>query len=73
MMSKGLNGTFFNSLPEGLIVYNNFEVSHVSIWKTRLYQSFIQAVDENGGIYTHRWGDAPLHTIGTPLYLGVQT
>jgi hypothetical protein len=26
-------------------------------------QAWLQAVDLNGGIYRHRWGDAPVHTL----------
>jgi hypothetical protein len=48
---------------EGNVIYNNFELSRASIWKTELWNDFMAAVDESGHVYSDRWGDAPLHTI----------
>jgi hypothetical protein len=48
---------------EGNVIYNNFELSHVSIWKSRLWKDYMAAVDQSGRVYADRWGDAPLHTI----------
>lgn len=53
----------FSNWTEGVVVYNNFEISRVTIWKHPLWRNFINAIDESGKVYTHRWGDAPIHTI----------
>jgi hypothetical protein len=54
---------FRDHWPEGSVIYNNFELSSAKIWKTPLWNDFMSAVNENGGVYRDRWGDAPLHTI----------
>ncbi|KAM0747060.1 nucleotide-diphospho-sugar transferase [Meredithblackwellia eburnea MCA 4105] len=46
------------------IIYNNFEISKRSIWESDAYLSYFNHIDQNGGIYRWRWGDAPIHTIG---------
>lgn len=61
----------FKSWPEGRVIYNNFELSRLSLWKSELWVEYMRSVDISGKVYTHRWGDAPLHTIfvllGIPL------
>lgn len=54
---------FRNHWYEGNVIYNNFELSHAKIWKTRLWNDYMSAVDKSGRVYDDRWGDAPLHTI----------
>jgi hypothetical protein len=51
MARHDINGTFFREWPEGLVFYNNFEISHRSIWATSLYKEFISEVHKVGGIY----------------------
>ena len=53
----------FMSWKEGLVIYNNFELSRLSIWQTELWKKFISSIERSGGIYLKRWGDAPIHTI----------
>ena len=61
----------FSKWKEGRVIYNNFELSRLSLWKTPLWKDFMHSVDASGMVYTRRWGDAPLHTIfvllGVPL------
>jgi hypothetical protein len=61
----------FQKWKEGLVIYNNFELSRVSIWKTQLWRDYLGSIESSGGIYLKRWGDAPIHTIyvllGVPL------
>jgi hypothetical protein len=70
----GINRTevFFDKWPENLVIFNNFEVSHVSVWQNPVWKAFMAEVDESGGIYMLRWGDAPLHTIGISMILKVE-
>lgn len=60
---------FFKSWPDPYVFYNNFEISHFSIWRTKLWREYSQYITSNGGIYMKRWGDAPIHTIGVSLLL----
>ena len=32
-------------------------------------QAFIEHMDQSGGIYYHRWGDAELHTLTVALFM----
>ena len=62
--------SFFHSLKPPRIFYNNFEISHTSLWKNPLWLRFADLVDRSFGIYMHRWGDAPLRTIGVGMMVG---
>lgn len=64
-----LSHVFFNEINEPDVFYNNFELSHVSIWKNPIWLDYIDYILKLGGIYSHRWGDAPIHTIGLGLFL----
>jgi hypothetical protein len=62
---------YFDKWPENLVIFNNFEISHVSIWQNPVWKAFIREIDESGGIYYWRWGDAPIHTIAVSMILRV--
>ena len=54
-----LNGSFgksmfYNEWPRGQVFYNNFEISHSSVWRSSRYRSFFEQVDREGGIYYSR-------------------
>jgi hypothetical protein len=63
---------FFDKWPENLVVFNNFEISHVSVWQNPVWKAFMAEIDKAGGIYMLRWGDAPIHTIGVSMILKVE-
>jgi hypothetical protein len=46
--------------------YNNFELGTMRLKRHKLYNDWFEHVDskEPFGIFRHRWGDAPLHTLG---------
>jgi len=54
---------------DGAAVYNNFEISHASVWRDPVVRSFFDFIDHHGGIYHIRWGDAPLRSIAVSLVL----
>jgi len=54
---------------EPKIFYNNFEISAVSLWMSKSYQDYIHFIDQLGGIYYYRWGDAPIKSIAVALFL----
>ncbi len=49
--------------PNPVVIYNNFEISHSSVWRHPVWLKYRDYLDWLGGIYTLRWGDAPIHTI----------
>lgn len=68
---KPHNRTFLNEWQEGEVFYNNFEISHVSIWTDKMWLDFIRSERTLRGIYEVRWGDAPLHTIGVSMIVPI--
>ena len=49
--------------------YNNMFVTNVTLWTTAPMRPFLEYIDRQGGIYTNRWGDAPIHTVAVGLFL----
>ncbi|CAF2092253.1 unnamed protein product [Rotaria magnacalcarata] len=46
------------------IIFTNFAIANVSLFRDHsLIRAWLHKVDLNGGIYRHRWGDAPIHTL----------
>ena len=43
--------------------FTNVLVTRVSWWFRPKVQAFLRDVDASGGIYMHRWGDAPIQTV----------
>ncbi|CAG8463607.1 8822_t:CDS:2 [Dentiscutata erythropus] len=48
---------------------SNFEIADLSLWRGEAYTKFFNFLEEKGGFYYERWGDAPVHTIATALFL----
>jgi len=55
--------------PRGRVFYNNFEISDLDVWRSPEYREYIDYIDRTGGIYYHRWGDAPIKTIAVTLFV----
>jgi hypothetical protein len=52
------------------IFYNNFEVANASMWRAEpRIAAWLHQVDESGGIYRRRWGDAPIRTLAIIQFL----
>ncbi|CAG8803026.1 21575_t:CDS:2, partial [Cetraspora pellucida] len=49
--------------------WSNFEIGDLNLWRSDEYSIFFNFLDEKGGFYYERWGDAPIHTIATALFL----
>lgn len=56
-------------IPHGLMFYNNFELASVRWFREGHYRQMFEVLDRAGGIYLHRWGDAPIHTLGVYLFI----
>ncbi|KAH3901133.1 mannosyltransferase YUR1 SCDLUD_002615 [Saccharomycodes ludwigii] len=49
--------------------WSNFEVGSLSFYRSEKYNNFVAYLDNTGGFYYERWGDAPIHTIGALMLL----
>lgn len=58
------NETTFHLVPT---FSTNFEVASIQLLQSEKFQLWFNAVDSSGGIYLHRWGDAPLRFVGLSL------
>ena len=57
------------NIEENKMYYTNFEVCNVKWFNSQDYMSFYKKIDENGGIMTHRWGDAPIRYLGVNMFM----
>ncbi|CAF1681354.1 unnamed protein product, partial [Adineta ricciae] len=52
------------------MIFTNFAIANVSIFRDhQLIRAWLQTVDNHGGIYRYRWGDAPIHTLALTQFL----
>lgn len=58
-------GTEYNSCH----YWTNFEIARLDLWHTEAYQSMFEYLDQSGGFFYERWGDAPVHSIFAALFL----
>ena len=66
---KHLQSAYFDKWTEPMIFFNNFEISALSLWTSEWYQDYVNFIDMLGGIYYHRWGDAPIKSIAVTLFV----
>eukprot|EP00966_Prymnesium_polylepis_P317380 7332662-Prymnesium_polylepis.1 len=57
--------------PAKRIFFTNFFVSRVDWWFGDEVQRFLLALDHSGGIFSHRWGDAPIQAPSTCALLSL--
>ncbi|KAF8228856.1 glycosyltransferase family 15 protein [Tricholoma matsutake] len=48
--------------------WSNFEIGNLDFWRGEAYSKFFDFLDQKGGFYYERWGDAPVHSIGAALF-----
>ncbi|KAI8998541.1 glycosyltransferase family 15 protein [Trametes punicea] len=48
--------------------WSNFEIGDLDFWRGEAYSKFFEFLDQKGGFYYERWGDAPVHSIGAALF-----
>ncbi|KLO10665.1 glycosyltransferase family 15 protein [Schizopora paradoxa] len=48
--------------------WSNFEIGDLDFWRNETYMKFFDFLDQKGGFYYERWGDAPVHSIGAALF-----
>lgn len=49
--------------------WSNFEIGSLDFFRSEIFNNFFKFLDEKGGFYYERWGDAPIHSIATSLFL----
>ncbi|KAG2218965.1 hypothetical protein INT45_008389, partial [Circinella minor] len=49
--------------------WSNFEIGSVSFLRSERYQAYFRHLDQAGGFFYERWGDAPVHSIAVALML----
>ena len=69
IQSRHIQAKFFHSWKEPRLYYNNFEISNLRLWMSRGYKDYIDYLDRLGGIFYHRWGDAPIKDIAVSMFL----
>ncbi len=72
VLFKGINATLFNDWPYPQVFYNNFEISSLRLWMSKEYKDYIAHLDAVQGMFTYRWGDAPVHTLAVTLFVKEQ-
>ena len=50
------------------IYFSHLFVSRIDWWEQPGVQRFLEAVNQSGGIYQHRWGDAPIQSAALNLH-----
>jgi len=62
--------TYLNvdTIPEGKMFYTNFELGKIDWFINSEYMNYFNSIEENGGIYIKRWGDAPIKYLGVNLF-----
>ncbi|KAI8090077.1 nucleotide-diphospho-sugar transferase [Gilbertella persicaria] len=49
--------------------WSNFEIASVKYMRSEGYQAYFKYLDQQGGFFYERWGDAPVHSIAVALML----
>lgn len=52
--------------------WSNFEIARVDVFNNELYNSYFQYLEEQGGFWRERWGDAPVHSLGLGMLLDIE-
>ncbi|KAL4424390.1 hypothetical protein ABPG77_005633 [Micractinium sp. CCAP 211/92] len=53
----------------GCHFWSNFEIGRLSFFRSEAYRSFFEHLDDAGGFFYERWGDAPVHTLAAAALL----
>ncbi len=51
--------------------WSNFEIGNLDFFRGAAYDGYFKHLDETGGFFYERWGDAPVHSIGIGLFENV--
>lgn len=62
---RDVNGDMWNFCH----FWSNFEIADMDFYRSPEYRGLFDYLDEDGGFYYERWGDAPVHTLAAALLL----
>ncbi|TGZ79463.1 glycosyl transferase [Ascodesmis nigricans] len=48
--------------------WSNFEIADMNFWRSKKYTDYFNHLDQAGGFFYERWGDAPVHSIALGLF-----
>ncbi|BFZ60559.1 mannosyltransferase [Saitoella coloradoensis] len=49
--------------------WSNFEIADLNFWRSKTYLDYVDYLDNLGGFFYERWGDAPVHSLAVSLFL----
>ncbi|KAI9828065.1 MAG: alpha 1,2-mannosyltransferase 2.4.1 [Thelocarpon impressellum] len=49
--------------------WSNFEIGNLNWLRSAAYVDYFDSLDQDGGFFYERWGDAPVHSVGAGLTL----
>ncbi|KAI6247475.1 Alpha-1,2 mannosyltransferase KTR1 [Erysiphe necator] len=50
-------------------MWSNFEIGNLDWLRSKAYLDYFESLDQDGGFFYERWGDAPIHSIAAALLL----
>ncbi|KAG1469083.1 hypothetical protein G6F56_003468 [Rhizopus delemar] len=53
----------------GCHFWTNFEIASLDLWRSNDYLKLFNYLDQSGGFFYERWGDAPVHSIAASMML----
>lgn len=65
LRNRDANGDLWNMCH----FWSNFEIADMDFFRSPQYRDMFRFLDENGGFYYERWGDAPVHSLAAALLL----
>ncbi|ORZ03673.1 nucleotide-diphospho-sugar transferase [Syncephalastrum racemosum] len=67
-MVSWLTDDNFNSY-NGCHFWSNFEIGSLDFLRSEAYVKFFEFLDQTGGFFYERWGDAPVHSLAVAMML----
>ncbi|KAJ1928644.1 hypothetical protein IWQ60_001849 [Tieghemiomyces parasiticus] len=49
--------------------WSNFEIASLNLLRSERYQAYFDHLDQAGGFFYERWGDAPVHSLAAAMFL----
>lgn len=66
---NNLTFMFDNGKYNGCHFWSNFEIASFDFFRSQIYNQYVDFLNNTGGFYYERWGDAPIHSIAAALFL----
>ncbi|KAF3008965.1 hypothetical protein E8E13_011460 [Curvularia kusanoi] len=65
LRNRDSNGDLWNTCH----FWSNFEIADMDFFRSGMYRGLFGFLDEEGGFYHERWGDAPVHSLAAAMLL----